>query len=55
MDQEVYEGYETNLDSGRTPILKGCENKECLCTGKCHEIVGYIESYDSRTLCYEIQ
>jgi hypothetical protein len=25
----------------RVPIRKGCQNKQCFCTGACDEIVGY--------------
>lgn len=25
------------------PILKGCPNSTCFCTGKCKEVVGYRE------------
>lgn len=25
----------------KVPIKRGCQNKECFCTGKCNEIIGY--------------
>lgn len=25
------------------PILRGCRNETCFCTGKCREIIGYRE------------
>lgn len=25
----------------KVPIKRGCPNKECYCTGKCNEIIGY--------------
>lgn len=27
----------------KEPIYRGCNNRECFCTGKCKEIVGYKE------------
>lgn len=24
-----------------TPVLRGCPNGQCFCTGKCREIIGY--------------
>jgi hypothetical protein len=27
----------------KEPIYKGCTNRECFCTGKCKEIIGYKE------------
>ena len=27
--------------NNKKPILRGCKNKQCFCTGKCKEIVGY--------------
>ena len=29
--------------NNKKPILRGCKNKQCFCTGKCKEIVGYEE------------
>ncbi len=23
------------------PILRGCQNLQCFCTGKCREVIGY--------------
>ena len=31
-------------------ILRGCRNKQCFCTGKCKEIVGYEEDYKKDSL-----
>ena len=25
----------------KVPIKRGCPNKECFCTGKCNEIIGW--------------
>ncbi len=25
----------------KVPIKRGCSNKECFCTGKCNEIIGW--------------
>ena len=25
----------------RVPILRGCKNKECFCTGACKEVIGW--------------
>ena len=25
----------------KMPIKRGCQNKECFCTGKCNEIIGW--------------
>ena len=25
----------------KVPIKRGCRNKECFCTGKCNEIIGW--------------
>ena len=25
----------------KQPIYRGCPNRECFCTGKCKEIIGY--------------
>lgn len=27
----------------KIPIKRGCPNKQCFCTGKCNEIIGYRE------------
>lgn len=29
----------------KKPILRGCKNRQCFCTGKCREIIGYEENY----------
>ena len=29
------------IEDNKKPILRGCNNKQCFCTGKCKEIVGY--------------
>lgn len=29
------------LTNGKVAIKRGCPNKECFCTGKCNEIIGY--------------
>ena len=34
----------------KNPILKGCRNKECFCTGECKKIVGYKEDYKKNSL-----
>lgn len=28
-------------NSRKVPVKRGCPNKQCFCTGKCEEIVGY--------------
>lgn len=35
--------YKAIFVEGKTkkPIKRGCSNKECFCTGKCQEIIGY--------------
>lgn len=27
----------------RVPILRGCPNEQCFCTGRCKEVIGYYE------------
>lgn len=27
----------------KEPIYRGCKAEECFCTGKCREVIGYIE------------
>lgn len=27
----------------KTPIFRGCKNQTCFCTGKCKEVIGYME------------
>lgn len=27
----------------RVPILRGCKNSACFCTGRCHDVIGYRE------------
>ena len=34
----------------KNPILRRCKNKQCFCTGKCKEIVGYEEDYKKDSL-----
>ena len=34
----------------KKPILRICRNKQCFCTGKCKEIVGYEEDYKKDSL-----
>ena len=34
----------------KKPILRGCRNKQCFCTGKCKEIIGYEEDYKKDSL-----
>ena len=34
----------------KKPILRGCRNKQCFCTGKCKEIIGYEEDYKKNSL-----
>ena len=29
------------LNEGKEPILKGCKNKTCFCTGDCKQIIGW--------------
>ena len=36
--------------NNKKPILRGCKNKQCFCTGKCKEIVGYEEDYKKDSL-----
>ena len=36
--------------NNKKPILRGCKNEQCLCTGKCKEIVGYEEDYKKDSL-----
>ena len=38
------------LINTKNPILKGCRNKECFCTGECKKIVGYEEDYKKNSL-----
>ena len=28
-------------DPNKVPILRGCSNQQCFCTGKCNEIIGF--------------
>lgn len=39
----MYNNKKKFIDSNREPILRGCPNKMCFCTGKCREIIGYRE------------
>lgn len=34
--------------SNKTPIYKGCDNKQCFCTGACKEIIGYVDKINSQ-------
>ena len=34
----------------KNPILRRCKNKQCFCTDKCKEIVGYEEDYKKDSL-----
>lgn len=36
--------------NNKKPILRGCKNRQCFCTGKCKEIVGYEEDYKKDSL-----
>ena len=36
--------------NNKKPILRGCKNEQCLCTGNCKEIVGYEEDYKKDSL-----
>lgn len=41
-----------NKDDKRTPILRGCMASQqggCFCTGRCNEVIGYVESNGSKT------
>lgn len=29
------------VDTNKVPILRGCSNQQCFCTGKCKEIIGF--------------
>lgn len=29
------------ITNTKVPIKRGCPNKECFCTGKCNEIIGW--------------
>lgn len=36
--------YVSDIDKNKAiPILRGCKNKQCFCSGKCQEVVGYVE------------
>ena len=39
-----------HLMNTKNPILKGCRNKECFCTGECKKIVEYKEDYKKNSL-----
>lgn len=37
-----YNYYEKDVRTNtKVPIKRGCPNKECFCTGKCNEIIGW--------------
>lgn len=43
-EQEHYQDTLENFLKGKEekkPIKRGCNNKQCFCTGKCEEIIGY--------------
>lgn len=42
-----YEIKYQKLIEGKKPIYKGCLNEQCFCTGRCREIVGWIEEIPS--------
>ena len=43
-DTNIYDFVKKTLtEDKRTPILRGCQNEICFCTGKCKEIIGYQE------------
>lgn len=37
--EKPYQIHEALKD--KIPVLRGCENQVCYCTGKCQEVVGY--------------
>lgn len=40
--QIIYNYTDINTDiNNKVPIKRGCRNKECFCTGKCNEIIGW--------------
>jgi hypothetical protein len=45
-DQENIYNY-VNLtkmrEQGKVPIVRGCKNAQCFCTGKCRDIIGFRE------------
>jgi hypothetical protein len=36
-----YNYSEKDVRNTKVPIKRGCPNKECFCTGKCNEIIGW--------------
>lgn len=42
LSNKYYEGLNFFLSKERrVPIKRGCPNKECFCTGRCNEVIGY--------------
>lgn len=38
---ETRKVYNFTVYESKVPIKRGCPNKQCFCTGKCNEIIGY--------------
>lgn len=42
LSNKYYEGLNFFLSKERrVPIKRGCPNKQCFCTGRCNEVIGY--------------
>ena len=37
--------YNCTVKDAKILIKRGCSNKECFCTGKCEEIIGWRDKY----------
>lgn len=44
--QYRYQKLEKIIIEDKTPIYKGCSNVECLCTGECRKVIGYVDKLD---------
>jgi hypothetical protein len=38
-------GYKAKMEFDKIPIKRGCSNRQCFCTGKCNEIIGYRDAH----------